>query len=274
MNSISVFTSMTNPEERNDPWKEALNCYSDFSDELITVGESWPEEFEWDTIGKIFQEGYEKSSMDWVIRMDLDYFFHEKDKDKLRKSLFKYQDYPAVAFPQYQIFTPDRYQIKTRICLAFNKKKFPGIKLNGGGDLTLATLDGKLLDPRNIPNVNIPIYQYESSFRTKEIIAKDRARFARAWFKYFNNYGDRGGGTPEEAYIAWFRMISQRYEKHTFSLKENDHPKYIKDRILNVKDNQFAHNAFGLKDMTSRPLVNYFKGYREKYINPLIMYKG
>ena len=77
-----------------------------------------------DTIGKIFQEGYEKSSMDWVIRMDLDYFFHEKDKDKLRKSLFKYQDYPAVAFPQYQIFTPDRYQIKTRICLAFNKKKF------------------------------------------------------------------------------------------------------------------------------------------------------
>jgi len=274
MNSISVFTSMTNPEERNDPWKEALNCYSDFSDELITVGESWPEEFEWDTIGKIFQEGYEKSSMDWVIRMDLDYFFHEKDKDKLRKSLFKYQDYPAVAFPQYQIFTPDRYQIKTRICLAFNKKKFPGIKLNGGGDLTLATLDGKLLDPRNIPNVNIPIYQYESSFRTKEIIAKDRARFARAWFKYFNNYGDRGGGTPEEAYVAWFRMISQRYEKHTFSLKENDHPKYIKDRILNVKDNQFAHNAFGLKDVTSRPIVNYLKGYREKYINPLIMYKG
>jgi hypothetical protein len=69
-------------------------------------------------------------------------------------------------------------------------------------------------------------------------------------------------------------MISQRYEKHTFSLKENDHPKYIKDRILNVKDNQFAHNAFGLKDVTSRPLVNYLKGYREKYINPLIMYKG
>ena len=24
---ISIFTSMTNPEERQDPWKEALNCY-------------------------------------------------------------------------------------------------------------------------------------------------------------------------------------------------------------------------------------------------------
>ena len=36
---------MTNPEERQDPWKEALNCYEDFADEVITVGEDWPEEF-------------------------------------------------------------------------------------------------------------------------------------------------------------------------------------------------------------------------------------
>ena len=24
---ISIFTSMTNPEERQDPWKEAIQCY-------------------------------------------------------------------------------------------------------------------------------------------------------------------------------------------------------------------------------------------------------
>ena len=33
---ISIFTSMTNPEERQDPWKEALNCYEDFAGEVIT----------------------------------------------------------------------------------------------------------------------------------------------------------------------------------------------------------------------------------------------
>ena len=38
---------MTNPEERQDPWKEALNCYEDFADEVITVEEDWPEEFSW-----------------------------------------------------------------------------------------------------------------------------------------------------------------------------------------------------------------------------------
>lgn len=29
---------MTNPEERKDPWQEALNCYEDFADEVIKIG--------------------------------------------------------------------------------------------------------------------------------------------------------------------------------------------------------------------------------------------
>ena len=63
------------PDERMDPWKEALNCYKDFADEVIITGQDWPEEFTWDHIGKTFQQGLEKSSGDWCIRMDLDYFF-------------------------------------------------------------------------------------------------------------------------------------------------------------------------------------------------------
>ena len=271
MTSLSIFTSMTQPEKRKDPWNESLSCYEDFADEVVTVGESWPKEFEWDLIGKVFQEGFNKSSKDWVIRMDLDYFFHEKDKDNLRNSLKKFDDYPAISFPQYQIFTPDRYQIKTRICIAFNKKKFPNIKLNGGGDLTLATLNDVLINPKKVPNVNIPIYQYESSFRSKEIIAEDRARFARAWYRHFGNYGDRGGESAEEAFDAWFRMIKERYAKHTFKINVENHPKYIKEKLANITENQFAYSAFGLKNSIKRPATNYLKGYREKYINPLFL---
>ena len=67
--------------------------------------------------------------------------------------LNKYSTSPAIAFPQYQIFTPDRYQLKTKICLALNKKEFPEIKLNGGGDLVLPTLNGKLIEVSDVPNV-------------------------------------------------------------------------------------------------------------------------
>ena len=172
----------------------------DFSDEVIVKGQNWPEEFKWDLIGKTFQEGFEESAGDWAIRMDIDYFFHEKYINVLPKVLEKYNDYPGVVFPQFQFFTPDRYQVKTRLCLALNKKKYPNIKLNGGGDLCLATLNENLLSINKLPNVNIPIYQYDSMFRTKKIISTDRARFARAGNRFFLDYGNRGGGTEERSF--------------------------------------------------------------------------
>ena len=116
---------MTNPEERGDPWKEALDCYNSLADEVVVVGEEWPYEFKFDHIGKTFQEGFNKASGDWVIRMDLDYFFHENDFAKLKQILKKNIDSPSVAFPQYQFFTPDRFQVKTKLCIALNKKYFP-----------------------------------------------------------------------------------------------------------------------------------------------------
>ena len=37
MTSLSIFTSMTKPEERKYPWSESLSCYEDFADEVIVV---------------------------------------------------------------------------------------------------------------------------------------------------------------------------------------------------------------------------------------------
>ena len=267
MNKLSIFTTMTNPEDRKDPWKEALNCYEELSDEVIVVGEDWPEEFEWDYIGKTFQNGFNKCSGDWVIRMDLDYFFHEKDFSYIRKFLKKNINSPAVAFPQYQFFTPDRFQVKTKICIALNKKYYPEIKLNGGGDLCMPTLDSKLLINSDMPQAKIPLFQYDSMFRTKEIIASDRARFARAWHSYFGEWGDRGGASEEEAFNAWFEMIKNRYKLHTNRINIDRHPKFIKEKLINLDHKQFGFDAFGLKDTTNRKFSNYLRGYKNRYID-------
>ena len=108
--NISIATTMTDPESRKDPWKEALQCYEDIADEVIITGQDWQYDFMWNEIGEFFQEGFDKASGDWVIRMDLDYFFHENDILKIRKFLELNSNEPVIAFPQYQIFTPDRYQ--------------------------------------------------------------------------------------------------------------------------------------------------------------------
>lgn len=267
---ISIFTTYTNPEKRMDPWKEALSCYKDFADEVIITGEKWKEEFRWKEIGETFQEGFNSSSNDWVIRMDIDYFFHQNDKDKLLKALRNSFDYPAIALPQYQFFTADRFQLKTRLCVVLNKKKFPNIKLNGGGDYCLATLDNKLITPKSVPNYNIPIYQYDSMFRTKEIIASDRARFARAWFREFKNYGSRGGPNDAAAYEAWINEIILKYANHTNKFKLSDHPVYISEKIRNLTKDQFGYDMFEYKDKVKKSFKNYVNGKKEIYLGTLI----
>ena len=129
-NNLSIFTTMTNPEERGDPWKEALDCYNSLADEVVVVGEEWPYEFKFDHIGKTFQQGFEESSGDWVIKMDIDTVFHENDFDKLRSYLYKYKDVPGLCLTKKQIFTPERFHTKARMCFVLNKKKFPNLLLN------------------------------------------------------------------------------------------------------------------------------------------------
>jgi hypothetical protein len=271
MNSLSIFTSMTNPEARNDPWKEALSCYESLADEVVIVGKDWPYDFSWDFIGKTFQKGFDECNSDWVIRMDIDYFFHENDFYKIRNALEKYKEYPMISFPQYQFFSYDRYQIKTRIGLAFNKKKFPNIKLNSGGDLTLASLNNKLIDPKSVPNLFVPVYQYDSVFRTKEILLEDRFRFAKAWYEYFDDYGGRGGDSKERAFESWYQMVLERYPKHSFKINLEEHPKFIQTKLSNIQKDQFGFDLFGLKEKTAFPFKYKLKGLKEKYINHFVI---
>lgn len=267
---FSIFTTYTNPEKRMDPWKEATQCYEEFADELIITGNEWKEEFSWREIGATFQEGFEKANGDWVARMDIDYFFHENDKEKLYFALNKSVDYPAIALPQYQFFSAERFHLKTRLCVVLNKKHFPNIKLNGGGDYCLATINNKLITPSSVPNFNIPIYQYDSMFRTKEIISSDRARFARAWYREFNNYGVRGGPEENEAFLAWFEEVKNKYSNHSNKIKIKNHPKYIQQKLKNLKEDQFGYDMFGIKNEFKTTSKKIISGKKELFLGHLI----
>ena len=145
---ISVITSYTNPEERMDPWKEALECYENFADEVVVTGQNLKDEFEFSDIGLMFQEGFDKAGGDWVVKMDIDTFLHEKDFNKLYSAMKKFSEYPAISLRKFQFFTPERYHMKSRMAMVVNKKKFKNIKFNGGGDGCDPTLNGILLNEK------------------------------------------------------------------------------------------------------------------------------
>ncbi len=247
---------MTDPEYRRDPWKEALNCYSDISEEVVTVGQSWEKEFKWSKIGKVFQEGFAESKGNWVLHLAVDMFIHQDDIKKVYDCINKNPDIPALTLPKYKFFEPGRYEIKSFETVLLNKKKFPNIKFNGGGDKCLPTINNKVLNQINTKILNVPIWNYDSTFRTKEIIAEDRARFARAWFREFDNYGDRGGPSEDEAFHAWYEMVKLRYPFHANKVSLDKHPKYILDKLINIEDFEFGSNLFGLKNKVRFPFSN------------------
>lgn len=262
---LSVFTTITNPARRMDNFRDALNCYQDLADEVVVIdggfhpGEYlndfnvkqilhyWPQEFDWSLIGEQFQRGYEACTGDWVIHADLDFIFHERDFGRIKQALKDYPSSPAVSFYKWQFILPDRYNLKSRLALAVNKKAFGDrIKFNGGGDLCQPTLNGKDLDLNEIPQAGIPFYNYEHLLKSKQQITQDVERMDKAYERHF---GRKLYSTSERtAYDGWYEMMRGRFNKPSKGIPLSDHPKYVQDTIKNLRSRNFGYSGFGLME--------------------------
>jgi hypothetical protein len=265
---ISIFTTITNPSERGDNYTDALNCYLDFADEVIIVNggqeviitarpndtivfSEWPKEFDWPLIGEQFQKGYEAATGDWVIHMDLDMLFHEKDFSGIRKKLEDHPALPAMSFYKWQFIQPDRYNLKSWITLAVNKRVHgKHIRFDSGGDLCQPSYDGKFLDPHNVPSVEIPIYNYEKITKNVNQMTEDCGRMDRAYHEHFGKYqlSTDGSGSDESSFDGYIQLLKGRYAKESRQLTIDEHPKYVQETIMNLKPSQFGFDGFGLFD--------------------------
>lgn len=259
---LSIFTTVTNPLKRGDAYHQAIRCYKDLADEVIVVNGGgqiteqsgikyvnwkWPKEFDWKFIGQQFQRGYNACTGDWVIRMDIDTILHEEDFSRLRQELEVFNDYPAVSLFKRQFILPDRFNVKSRLVVAVNKRRYGDrARFDSGGDLCQVSVDGTPLAIENmyVPQVRIPLYNYECLLKTKEQLLDDKGRFARAWQQRFNEF-KLGGPDNESAYEKWLSMVIGRINKPQQSLQIDQHPKYIQETIRNLKPEQWGFNGLG-----------------------------
>lgn len=260
---ISIFTTLTDPAKRGDNWRAALRCYREFADELIIVngGEPlglranegvdkiinspWPKDFSWEFIGQQFTKGYEVASGDWVIHMDCDFIFHEKDFGRIRQALRDYPSSPGVSFYKWQFILPDRYNLKSRLILAVNKGAFGDrIKFDSGGDLCQPSLDGRELDISDMPQAGVPFYNYEKITKNMDQVMDDTARMAAAWTRYFGDA--KLGANPEDAFKEWIYMMKGRFAKPQAFIKLEEHPKYMQSTIKRLTPDQWGYDGFGM----------------------------
>ena len=270
---VSIFTTMTNPTVRGDNWQDAIECYADFADELIVIngGEylgtnnvilfenlkiiqsDWPKEFEWPFIGQQFQKGYEAATGDWVIHMDLDFIFHEKHFAQIRQALEDNPNSPAMSFWKYQFILPDRYNLKSRLVLAVNKKLCGNrIKFDSGGDLCQPSLDGDQIVSDAVPETRVPIYNYEKMTKTSDQIMDDCGRMERAWQRHFGIYQMGSDGTDESAFNQYIKLLRGRLDKPQEFIKLKMHPKYVQHTIADLEPYQFGFEGFGLLEQTNQ----------------------
>lgn len=263
---LSVFTTVTEPKKRGDNFRDALDCYADLADELVVVDGTnsmshnsgfshdnykvvvshWPNEFEWDFIGKQFQKGYETATGDWVIHADLDFIFHEKDMPLIRKVLEENSDAPALSFWKFQFIQPDRFNLKSRLVLAVNKKKYGDrIKFDSGGDLCQPSLDGKEIKVDDVPEARIAFYNYEKLTKNKEQIIDDITRMERAYHRTFDHTLYSTDLSDKSTYEGWLRMAHGRYNKPHNFIPLSEHPKYVQKTIKNLTPDQWGYSGFG-----------------------------
>jgi hypothetical protein len=259
---LSIFTTVTNPLLRGDDFVSAFACYYDLADEITVVhgngnhtlsegkwndvSHAWPREFNWPFIGQQFQRGYEACTGDWVIHADIDFLFHERDFDAIRKACEDSPDAPALSFWKYQFVQPDRYNIKSRLVIAVNKGKYGDrIRFDSGGDLCQPSLDGKHIATDDVPEAGIPFYNYEKLIKSEEQIKDDVGRMDRAYQRHYGKYVYGEDGTDESAYEGWLKMALGRYNKAQKEIQLSDHPKYIQETIKNLTPEMWGHSAFG-----------------------------
>lgn len=274
---LSICTTMTAPRIRGDNPKVALECYKELADEVVVVDGTyagstdykwhndlfwdstlegyspkfkrliyeWDKEFSWPFIGDQFTRAYEACTGDWVIRADADMIFHQNDYARIRQALRDYPNAPAISFFKHQFILPDRYNLKSRLLLAINKKIYGNrIILTGGGDLCQPQLDSKDLDIDEMPQAGIPFYNYEKICKTEPQIKDDVGRMDRAYYRHFGKYIYGVDGSDESAYEGWLKMVVGRFNKPQQHIKLEEHPLVMQETIRNLRPDQFGYNGF------------------------------
>ena len=159
---ISIFVTLGNigntPDEWQYAWREAIQSYYDFADEVVIVSGMekdvklmdwtknglerfknkkvkvihlpWEYDFSWETIAQHFNAGLEACTGDWIMKMDIDYIIHERDMKQLRAKMeegYK-KNYPLMSFMKFTVLNKDRAYEKVHIPFIIRKTERDNIK--------------------------------------------------------------------------------------------------------------------------------------------------
>ena len=275
---ISAFTTISNPDKRQDPWREAIISWAAIADEIVVVNggepveypeidkpirviyKHWPEEWDWSELPKHMNAGLEACTGDWAIRFDADWIFDSSGKDKFINELSgEAKNYSVVTMQKFSSVKINTWYEKGEMQVIFNKH-FPDIVIGKAMDRETDLCFpirgvGKEKDGFGIP-LGISIgererykshgrfFNFDYAFKTKEVARSEFWRFAQAYKRYFGR--SEFGDTQEESFGIFLDMMRGRLAKCVYDFKPDDLPEEIRERARNISKEQFAHSGWGM----------------------------
>lgn len=270
---ITILSTVTNPEDRQDKWKEALECYMALAEEVVIVNggfkidisESkvkvidlgWSYEWNWIELPRHLNAGLDHCTGDWVLKLDIDQFIHEKDFSELRDQLSKVPiDIDAVTLQKKTLLYSGKYYEKGGGLVAFRNRDYIRIGKNTRypTDLCFPIVQRgtELVDDYELPTgvmlrkakIGISYWNYDYFFKTQEFTRKEFWRFSKAYQRYYGTW--RFGGSEEDSFEKFINGMKGRFDNAPYKWKLKDHPIFIREAVENLTLEQFGYNAWSL----------------------------
>lgn len=279
---LSILATITDPIKRQDRFEEAINCYTEIADEVVIVDGSnpqflqsdssrnlkvvymmWPEEWNWVELPRHLNAGLKECTGDWVLKLDIDQFIHQKDVDELRRQLENAPISAGVATMQKMSFTyNDKYYQKGRNQIILRRVDGIMFGRNSYQETDLCypiykTGEEDILDDNGKVIYTLPVgysliahdtrlryWNYDYFFKTKEFTRKEFWRFSRAYYRYYKKWSF--GGDEEGSFKKFIDMMEGRYRVSPYTADMKTHPKWIRQQIELLKPEQFGYNGWEL----------------------------
>lgn len=273
---ISVIVITANPIHKQYAYYEALQSYAELADEVIVfdggfetfsvpprktivMHEPDPEVWGWEEHALRLNKALDAATGDWIIKVDIDWIFHENSFVEIRKRLEGLTDKPVASFQKMNFYPNMKYKQKGEVPIAINKIFKDRVRFGKDQsvytDLTYPIWNLQGVDRKGVPigdlvdvdywgRTGVEFWNFDYTFKT---IKRAKELFLRGSQAHENYFGKSQWGKNEDEAFDVFIKNMKHQQKVGFDIKKIGMlPKYIRERITNLKPEEFGYNGWSL----------------------------
>jgi hypothetical protein len=103
---------------------------------------------------------------------------------------------------------------------------------------------GQVIPDSECGKTKVEFFNYDYTFKTQEVVAKEFLRFSMAHKRYFGT--TKWGNTEEEALQVFVRMMKARLDRCVYKFGPDQQPEEIQGALMRLTGEQFGKYGWGL----------------------------